>query len=90
MENDLTKIAVTVEAMKRLLGRLYLLTYKQWQIPYSDVSEIHDLILKTWATAPSAEESDAPKLEVVSVEIMYELVSFLEQVEKDYIAMKQG
>jgi hypothetical protein len=85
---DPKQLAVTIAALKLLLGRLYALTYQQLKIPHQNVSEIHNLMLKRWSMIALLKSSDLATSDVMSDDVLREIGRFLEGVEKDYNAMK--
>ena len=85
---DPKQLAVTIAALKLLLGRLYSLTYQQLKIPHQNVSEIHNLMLKRWSVSALLKSIDPATSDVMSDDVLHEIGRFLEEVEKDYKAMK--
>jgi hypothetical protein len=87
MDEDSTKLLVTVAAMKLLLGRLYALYYTKTTLSPDDVKEAHKLAIESWATGTLVKSDDPVLSDVMSDEVLREMEKFLQGVEKDFRAM---
>lgn len=82
------QLRVTVAAMKLLLGRLWALTYSQMKLDPALIPGVHKTLLETWGKYPLVKSNDPAISDVMSDDVLRELETFLQGVEKDFARMK--
>jgi hypothetical protein len=86
--DEIYQIKVTVGAMKLLLGRLFALHYKQLNLDPSTVSTMHETLISNWSKLPLVKSLDPAVSDVASGDVLEQMRTFLQGVEKDFLAMK--
>lgn len=90
MDDELAnRVLVTVAAMKLLLARLYALYYTKTTLSPDEVKMAHEAAIKNWALQPLVISKDPIVSDVMSDEVLREMETFLQGVEKDFRAMKE-
>jgi hypothetical protein len=88
-EEVVRRAIVTVAAMKLLLGRLYALQYRQMKLNPADIPDLHKTLISNWSKAPLVRSSDPALSDVMSDDVLHEIETLLQGVEKDFRAMNK-